>query len=103
MDFQTFLKELHILQDRLVNMPESEALSETFAREQENLAKLLDYLPKFPKSEQDKAREEMRIFAEKLNEKLQNLKQKMRDLSQDMSMVENRTRGMKAYNQGKIF
>lgn len=102
MDFQTFLKELKILQDRLVNMPESEALSETFALEQANLSKLLDNLPKFPKAEQDKAREEMRLFADKLNEKLQSLKQKMRDLSQDMSMVENRTRGMKAYNQGKI-
>lgn len=103
MDFQTFLKELKILQDRLVNMPESEALSETFALEQANLSKLLDNLPKFPKADQDKAREEMRLFADKLNDKLQILKQKMRDLSQDMSMVENRSRGMKAYNQGKIF
>ncbi len=103
MDFQTFLSELHILQDRLVNMPESEALSETFAQEQEKLSRLLDHLTRFPKTEQDKAREEMRHFADKLNLKLQHLKQKMRDLSQDMSMVENRTRGMKAYNQGKIF
>jgi len=103
MDFQTFLSELHTLQNRLVTMPESEALSETFAHEQQKLAKLLEHLPRFTKSDQDLARDEMRLFAEKLNTKLQTLKQRMTELSQDMSVVENRTRGMKAYNQGKIF
>jgi esterase/lipase len=103
MDFKTFLKELHTLQDRLVNMPESEALSDTFAQEQEKLSKLLDNLSKFSKADQDNAREEMQLFAERLSDKLQKLKQKMRDLSQDISMVENRTRGMKAYNQERFF
>lgn len=103
MDFQTFLSELNTLQNRLVDMPESEALSETFATEQEKLSKLLESLPKFQKSDQDKAREEMRLFADRLNAKLQTLKIRMGELSKDMSVVENRSRGMKAYNQGKFF
>mgnify|MGYP006873467609 CR=1 FL=1 len=101
--FQQFLTEFHGLQDRLLSMPEEEALSETFAVEQEKLSYLLAQLSSYSRHEQEKARREMREFADKLSHKLSALKRRMAQLSLDMSAVETRSRGIKAYNQGKIF
>lgn len=101
--FQQFLSEFHKLQDRLLSMPENEALSETFTQEQEKLSGLLTRLSQFTAEEQESARREMRLFADKLSTKLTVLKQRMEELSTDMSIIENRTRGIRAYNQGKIF
>ncbi|MBW8309459.1 MAG: hypothetical protein K0M45_07490 [Candidatus Paracaedibacteraceae bacterium] len=101
--FQQFLTEFHALQDRLLSMPEEEALSETFVVEQDKLSYLLTQLSTYSSQEQEKARREMREFADKLAHKLAALKRRMEQLSLDMSAVETRTRGIKAYNQGKIF
>lgn len=103
LSFQEFLSEFHALQDRLLTMPEDKALSETFTSEQQKLSDLLIQLSRYSASEQDTARREMREFADKLSHKLTTLKRRMDQLSTDMSVVEVRTRGIKAYNQGKIF
>lgn len=101
--FQEFLSEFHALQERLLTMPEDEALSETFATEQEKLSNLLMQLPAYSSDNQEIARREMRVFADKLSHKLTVLKRRMEQLSTDISSVETRTRGIKAYNQRKIF
>lgn len=101
--FEQFLTDLEALQSRLLTMPEDEALSETFASEQEKLGQLLMQLPAYTTEEQEQARREMRVFADKLSHKLTLLKRRMEQLSTDMSAIETRTRGIKAYNQGKIF
>jgi esterase/lipase len=101
--FQQFLTEFHALQNRLLTMPEEEALSETFTEEQDKLSHLLAQLSSYSSQDQETARREMREFADKLSHKLTALKRRMEQLSGDMSAVETRTRGIKAYNQGKIF
>lgn len=101
--FSEFLVEFHALQDHLLQMPEDEALSDTFSQEQEKLSYLLLQLTKYSPQEQDVARREMREFADKLSYKLNTLRRRMEQLSQDMSSIEVRSRGMKAYGQGKIF
>lgn len=101
--FNEYLVSLKHVQTRLLSMPEEQALSETFASEQEKLAELIASLPLYTQEEQDTARVVMRDFTEKLNIKLDQLKLRMEQLTVGIDQQQNRMRGMRAYGQGKIF
>lgn len=101
--FEDYLQALEHLQTRLLSMPEEEALSDSFASEQNKLAELISTITQYPPDDQDKARIIMRAFAEKLNIKLEQLKLRMEHLNNGMDQHQNRMRGMRAYGQGKIF
>lgn len=103
MTFEDYLENLERIQNRLLTMPEEEALGTSFSKEQENLSQLIPLLKNYSPEQQEQAKELMRKFADRLNEKLDQLKLRMEHLSESMDQQQVRMRGMKAYNQGKIF
>ena len=102
MTFNDFMQRLLSLKEKLLSMPEELTLTEAFQEEQDKLAKLLDNLLGFSADEQTIAREQMRIFADQLNEKLLQLQDRYETLRKNMDDSQLRLKGVKAYAKGRM-
>lgn len=92
-----YIQELNRIQDYLLSMPEEKVMEESFAQEQEKLERLIELLPRFAPEEQKRAHECIRRFSEKLTQKLEQLKVRLKAISHDMEGQEMRMKGIKAY------
>lgn len=102
MTFDEFMQCLLERQAALLSMPEELTMTEVFQVEQEKLESLLDYLTSFSVDEQELAREQIRLFADQLNEKLVQLQGRYESLRQNIDNTQLRLRGMKAYAKRRI-
>lgn len=102
MTFDEFMQCLLERQAALLSMPEELTMTEVFQVEQEKLESLLDYLTSFSVGEQELAREQIRLFADQLNEKLVQLQGRYESLRQNIDNTQLRLRGMKAYAKRRI-
>jgi predicted nuclease with TOPRIM domain len=102
MTFDDFMQRLLSLKEKLLLMPEELTLTEAFQEEQDKLSGLLDDLLTFSADEQAIAREQMRIFAEQLNEKLLQLQDRYETLRKNMDDSQLRLKGVKAYAKGRM-
>lgn len=97
MTIDEYMRELDLIQHRLLSMPEDEALKESFTQEQKKLEELISLLPKFTLEEQTNARHMLNDFADTLGLKLAQLKARLETLSQTMQYQEIRQKSIKAY------
>ncbi len=103
MTLEQFLQNLSALQDAILSVPFTDDSEEYLNQRHHELATLLEVIPRFSDEEQGKAKEATQILANKLSERLAELKKRLSLLQDDVDVVQTRARGMKAYNQGKIF
>lgn len=101
MTIDDYIQELMVIQHRLLTMPESEALKESFVLEQQKLESLISQLSTFSKHDQESAREIIEDFSEKLTAKLTHLRARLEELSQTMQQQEIRQKSIKAYGQSQ--
>lgn len=92
-----YIQELNRIQDHLLFMPEEKVMEESFAQEQKKLECLIELLSRFAPEEQKRAQECIRGFSEKLTQKLEQLKARLKAISHDMEGQEIRMKGIKAY------
>lgn len=102
MTFDNFMQRLLDLQTTLLSMPEEVTLTSVFQEEQDKLSGLLNNLLNFTVEEQAVAREQMRIFADQLNEKLVQLQDRYEALRKNMDDSQLRLKGVKAYSKGRM-
>jgi hypothetical protein len=102
MTFDDFMQRLLNLKEKLLSMPEELTLTEAFQEEQDKLSGLLDNLLTFSVDEQAIAREQMRVFADQLNEKLLQLQDRYEALRKNMDDSQLRLKGVKAYAKGRM-
>lgn len=102
MTFDDFMQRLLSHRETLLSMPEELTLTEAFQEEQDKLSGLLDNLLNFSADEQALAREQMRIFADQLNEKLHQLQDRYKTLRKNIDDSQLRLKGVKAYAKGRM-
>lgn len=102
MTFDNFMQRLLNHRETLMSMPEELTLTEAFQEEQDKLSGLLENLFSFTADEQAIAREQMRIFADQLNEKLLQLQERYETLRKNMDDSQLRLKGVKAYAKGRM-
>lgn len=92
-----YIHELNLLQDHVLSLPEEKVMAESFAEEQKKLERLIGLLPRYTSEEQKRAQEVVNLFSAKLSIKLEQLKERLKVMSQDMASQETRMKGIKAY------
>ena len=102
MTFDNFMQRLLDLQTTLISMPEEVTLTSVFQEEQDKLSNLLENLLIFTTDEQAIAREQMRLFADQLNEKLVQLQNRYETLRKNIDDSQLRLKGVKAYSKGRM-
>ncbi|WP_032113058.1 hypothetical protein [Candidatus Paracaedibacter symbiosus] len=102
MVFDEFMHCLLELQTSLLSMPEELTLTTVFQNEQDRLSALLENLGDFTEDEQERARAQMRLFADQLNLKLEQLQDRFEGLRQNIDNTQLRLKGMKAYTKGRM-
>lgn len=103
MTLEEFLRSLTALQDAILSVPFTDDSEDYLTQRHQELSQLLDVIPQFAMVDQIKAKEATQVLATKLSDRLSELKNRLNLLQDDMGVAQTRLRGMKAYNQGKIF
>lgn len=92
-----YIHELNLLQDHVLSLPEEKVMAASFSEEQQKLERLIGLMPSFSLEEQKRAQEVVNLFSAKLSVKLEQLKERLKVMSQDMASQEIRMKGIKAY------
>lgn len=103
MTLEEFLRRLTDLQDAILSVPFTDDSEDYLTQRHQELAQLLEIISQFAMEEQIKAKEATQVLATKLSDRLTELKGRLNLLQDDMGVTQTRLKGMKAYNQGKIF
>lgn len=103
MTLEQFLQNLTALQEAILSVPFTDDSEEYLTKRHEELSELLEVIQSFTEQEQIHAKKATNELADKLSDRLNELKGRLNLLQDDVDVAHVRVRGMKAYNQGKIF